>query len=335
MHILHVNNVANVGLTLVAGLTRLGHTAELHRLQLVAGRHGTAIKLLVLPARLKEMRAVNWQVKANTYDIVHIHFAYLGWLGIIGRYPYFLHCHGSDVRRGLRDPVRSWPIRQSLKHAQAVFFATPDLAPVVQQIRPNALFLPNPINIDQFHPRSEPENDPLKVLIISTLYPVKKVSVAFEGVRQYLARYPKVQITAIDYGPERKLYHGEPGVFFSTPVPYEMMPALINSHDIIIGQFGIGSLGMAELESMACGKPVICHFEHGDWYPEPPPVFSTDQPAQVAEYLGALTEDRLLRRERGEQGRDWVQQHHGYIAIARQLEQVYGNSSSASGIGLC
>jgi glycosyltransferase involved in cell wall biosynthesis len=101
------------------------------------------------------------------------------------------------------------------------------------------------------------------------------------------------------------------------------MPALINAHDIIIGQFHIGSLGMAELESMACAKPVVCYFNYNDWYPEPPPVFSTNQPEQVVEFLSALVEDPVLRHERGKQGQNWVRKYHGYISVASQLEQIY------------
>jgi glycosyltransferase involved in cell wall biosynthesis len=86
---------------------------------------------------------------------------------------------------------------------------------------------------------------------------------------------------------------------------------------------------MMELESLACGKPVVAYAEFVDCYPEPPPVFSANQPAQVAEYLLSLVDDLALRRNSGEQGRAWVQQYHGYITIARLLEQVYLGQSPA------
>jgi glycosyltransferase involved in cell wall biosynthesis len=323
MRILQVNDVANVGSTLAAGLKQLGHISELQRLHLVAGRRSTAIKLLALPWRLQELAATNWRIKAAHYDVVHIHFAYLGWLGISGRYPYVLHCHGSDVRRDLHDVIRRWPIIQSLKHAQSVLFSTPDLAAIIQPIRPDAIFLPNPINTDRFQPLARSDDQPLKILIISQLSPIKKVSVAFEAVQQLLNRYPDIQVTAIDRGRYRDRYRNTPGVTFIPPVPYESMAGLINAHDIVIGQFLIGSMGMAELESMACGKPVVCSFNYNDWYPEPPPVFSTDQPKQVVEALSTLVEDSVLRCERGEQSHNWVNKYHSYINIAGRLEQIY------------
>ncbi len=330
MHILHVNDIANVGATLVEGLTRLGHDAELRLLRLVAKRRSTLAKLLASPLRLQEWLAVNRQVKSGSYDVVHIHFAYLGWIGILGRYPYFLHCHGSDVRRDLHDRLRRWPIMTSLRRARAVLFVTPDLAPIVRPIRSDAIFLPDPVNTDRFTPSQTMGGHPPRILIGSGLHAIKRVDIAFEAIHALLARHPEVQVTAIDQGTERQRYYGTPGVTFVPPVPYQEMPALIGAHDLVIGQFGLGILSMVELESLACGKPVVCYFNYGDWYPEPPPVWSTDQPVQAADYLSALIEDPVLRRQSGEQGRAWLEEQHGYLTIARRLEQIYkGNLESA------
>lgn len=323
MRILHINNVANVGYTFVEGLKKLGHHAELRPLRLVAAKRSTFIKILVSPVRLQEMLGVNRQVKSNHYDIIHIHFAYLGVLGIVGRYPYFLHCHGSDVRIGLQDPIRRWPVIQSIKKAQTVLFVNPELASIVRPIRSDAVFLPNPIHTDLFYPNYKSPNRPPRILIISLLSPLKGVDVAFKAVRQILLVHPEIEVTAIDQGPERMIYRNTPEVRLVAPVPYQAMPNLINDHDIIIGQFGRGALGMAELESLACGKPVICFFKYNDSYPHPPPVLSANQPDQVAEYLVALVDNPTQCRELGEKGRDWVERYHSYTMIAQRLEEIY------------
>jgi glycosyltransferase involved in cell wall biosynthesis len=171
-------------------------------------------------------------------------------------------------------------------------------------------------------------------LIGSSLFPVKRVDIAFEAIRTLLARHPEVQVTAIDQGPERQRYYGTPGVTFVPPVPYQEMPSLIQAHDLVLGQFGLGIVSMVELESMACGKPVVCYFKYGDWYDEPPPVLSADQPTQAAEYLSALIEDPVLRRQSGEHCRTWLEEQHGYITIAKRLVQIYRqNLESARSAG--
>jgi len=326
MRILHINDIAYVGSTLVAGLQQRGHDAKLRRLELRAKRRATPVKLLALPLRLQELAAVNRQVKQGNYDIVHIHFAYLGWLGIVGRYPYILHCHGSDVRRDLHDRLRRPFILQSLARAQTVLFSTPDQAAIVQPVRPDAIYLPNPVDTERFYPVARAQDRSLRVLIISELSPVKAVDIAFAAVQQVQIRHPEIEVIAIDHGTERTRYHGTPGVTFIQPVANAEMPALIQSCDIVVGQFGIGSLGRAELESMACGKPVVGYFAQNMAQPEPPPLFSTPQPIQAAENLNALVEDPILRRSYGEQGRAWVHKHHGLMPVVQRLEQIYQQS---------
>ncbi len=323
MRILHVHDVANVGSTIVEGLKALGHDAELRRVRLAAARRSTLVKLLALPSRLVEFAAINRQVREGRYDVVHLHFAYLGWLGILGRYPYFLHCHGSDVRWGLRDPLRRWPVRQALRRAQTVFFVTPDIAGIVRAVRPDAVFLPNPIRIDRFRPQERAEAAPPRILVISALSPLKGVDVAFAAVRELQDGHPEVQVTALDIGPLREAYRSTPGVTFVPPVPYEEMPALIQAHDIVLGQFRLGILSMSELESMACGKPVVCSFRYDEWYEEPPPVLSADRAERAAAHLAALVESPPLRRDYAERGRQWVERYHGYMAISRRLESLY------------
>ncbi len=323
MRILHVNDVAFVGSTLVDGLNRHGHQAELCRLQLAAARRSTAMKLLALPLRLRELAAINRKVHGGRYDIVHIHFAYLGMLGIVGRYPYLLHIHGSDVRRDLHDRRRRWLILQSIAHARSVLFSTPDLAAIVHPHRPDAVFLPNPVDTENFRPAPIAMNLPPKILLISELSPIKAVDVAFAALAELRLRFPNVEVVAINHGKERERYWGTPGVTFVERVPHNDMAALIQSCDIVLGQLGIGSIGMVELESLACGKPLVSYFAYNELYAQPSPIFSANQPTQVADYLARLLDDATLRRQAGESGREWVCQFHSLPAVIRQLEMIY------------
>ena len=54
MRILHINDIAYVGSTLVEGLQQYGHDATLRPLQLRAKRRSTRVKLLALPLRLRQ-----------------------------------------------------------------------------------------------------------------------------------------------------------------------------------------------------------------------------------------------------------------------------------------
>ncbi len=323
MRILHIHDIANVGTTLVEGLRQLGHEAELRRLNLAAPQSSTLTKLMVSPLRLREMLRVNQEVRRGRYDIVHIHFAYLGWLGILGRYPYFLHCHGSDVRRDLKDWRRRWFIEKSLQRAKKVFFATPDLADIVLPIRPDAIFLPNPVNTTQFSSEPNPVGSPPKILLGSAFFPIKGIEMAMQGLQTVVQCYPQVEITAFASGPEYSRYQNSPGFRFIPPVAHEAMAALYHAHHLVVGQFSIGSLGMVELESMACGRPIICYYIENQSYTSPPPIINAHSATEVTEKIVYLLENQLEMRIIGEAGRAWVAKFHDYRQTANKLIALY------------
>lgn len=323
MRILHIHDIANVGATLTAGLQQIGYQAELRRLNLAAPHGSTLTKLLLSPLRLREMLRVNRQVRRGRYDIVHIHFAYLGWLGIIGRYPYFLHCHGSDIRRDYLDWRRRWFIHQSILRAKAVFFATPDLADLLLPIRPDAIFLPNPVNTALFHPNSPPVESHPKILLGSAFYPVKGVEAAMQGLQEIVKQHPEIEITAFATGPLYPHYQNSPGFRFIPPVPHPQMAPLYQAHEIIIGQFKIGSLGMVELEGMACGRPVICHYEPTSWYPESPPIIQAQTPEEIRGKVVQMLTNPVERAAIGDKGAQWIGQYHDFRQVAYQLSRFY------------
>ncbi len=327
MRIFHIHDIANVGSTLVAGLRQIGYEAELCRLNLAAPHGSILTKLLVSPLRLQEMLRVNQAVRRGRYDVVHIHFAYLGWLGILGRYPYFLHCHGSDIRRDMKDWRRRWFIEKSLQRAQKVFFATPDLANLIYPLRPDAVFLPNPVNTDQFHPQAIQTQPQVKILLGSAFYTVKGIELAMTGLQEVIRQYPEIEVTAFATGPEYPRYQGTSGVHFIPPVTHDEMPTLYHTHNFIIGQFKIGSLGMVELESMACGKPVICHYVDNELYTSSPPILNAQTATQITEKIAYLLKNRAELDTLGQKGRSWVLETHDYRLIASHLVALYQQNS--------
>lgn len=327
MRILHVNDVAHVATTLAAAQRLIGHEVDVRSLELVAGNRSTAVKLLALPLRLKELRSVNDQVRGGSYDIVHIHYAYLGWAGIFGRYPYVLHCHGTDLRAGLADFLRGPAVRSALKHAGVVLVGTPDLLPQARPIRPDVVFLPGPIDVAAISVEPEPPR-PFRVLLHANLGDVKRSDIALEAFQRLRARMPEARLTAVDSGPARGRFQSEPGIELVPRVSHAEVPALIGRHHAVLGQFGIGSLGISELEAMAAGRPVLCHFVHPEAYGAPPPVLSSQDPILLARWLAELAGDPGRRASLGSAARSWVAENHGSVVVARQLDRVYSDNQA-------
>jgi len=99
----------------------------------------------------------------------------------------------------------------------------------------------------------------------------------------------------------------------------------IKSADIIIDQLVIGGYGMAAVEGMAHGKPVLSYimpavFEAG--LPADCPIINTNSD-NLKDNLKKLIQDAQLRHETGKKSRAYAEQYHDADKIALQLANIY------------
>ena len=81
--------------------------------------------------------------------------------------------------------------------------------------------------------------------------------------------------------------------------------------DVILEQFGAGIVGMAGLDAMAVGRPVVANGRPDLFEPllgEPSPICQASTPEEVAGQLQRL-HSRELRIEIGRRSREWVTRH--------------------------
>ena len=186
MRVIHLNDVANTGKNFVRGLNTLGAMAELYPLKLQgakgAARLDTWAKIMALPWRVKELWLFNHYIKEK-FDIVHIHYGYLGVTALVGGYPYFLNVHGGDLYQNLNRIVLRELTVLSIKRAYHVYYSTPDLyyRHGLNKIRADAAFIPNPVDTELFCPGGNGARRITKVLIIQRLDEVKGLDTFFHS----------------------------------------------------------------------------------------------------------------------------------------------------------
>jgi len=117
------------------------------------------------------------------------------------------------------------------------------------------------------------------------------------------------------YDFEFKLIHG---------VPHAEALTMVRHSDIMLDQFVVGSFGIAAVEAMALGKPVLCYIKPSLLSKLPPdlPIINANQD-DLVEVLGSLLEDGQRRHEIGRQSRAYVEKYHDAHPIARQLVAIY------------
>jgi glycosyltransferase involved in cell wall biosynthesis len=277
------------------------------------------VKPVTAPVRALDWLDIIRRVRAGKYDLAHIHYAYLGNLGWLGHIPYLLHCHGTDLRgqTAFTRPL----IRTALRHARHVFYATPDLWEYLRDIRPDAEFLPNPIDLERFA-SSGPPSGRRGVFVCCALTEIKGAGAILEACRLLAAKRPDIHITAYRAGEYAPRFEALPNVTLIARQPRWKLPALINQHAVVAGQMKLGAAGMAELEAMACGRPVVTWFNEPAAYPEPPPFVSVATAEEMASALERLVDDLAGRDATGAAGRAWVQTYHALDRIAARVEAV-------------
>lgn len=323
MKVLHINNVANVPDGLVKGLRKIGVDAELYQPYVGINKKRRLGPISVIANRFVDAKSLTKKIKKERYDIVHIHYAYFGMLGILGGYDYWLHCHGTDIRRNQYHPLYKHITSPSMKRANTLLYSTPDLKIHAERKRKDAIFLPNPIQTSLFEPTPLPKQDNRKILLISRIDAIKGVDSAFKALESIKKNNPSVSIDAFLWGPELDKYKDQNFVNWIPTMKHEEISKLIQNYHIVVGQFHLGILGMSEMEAMACARPVVCDFTYGSWYPQEPPVVQAKTVEEIAGRIQELLDDPSMCEDIGEAGRNWVMNNHDYIAVAKRLAEMY------------
>jgi hypothetical protein len=108
-------------------------------------------------------------------------------------------------------------------------------------------------------------------------------------------------------------------------LPHAEAMSLMRDCDIMLDQFVIGSFGVAALEAMAMGKPVICYLKPSVAAALPSDApFINANPETLTETLGCLLADGERRAALGQRSRAYVAAHHDAHAVAHQLVDIYG-----------
>jgi len=325
MRVLEINDVAGTATGFREGLRRLGHEAELFQPTIGTYRRSLPFRVAIPLVRAFESRRMGRIYRERGFDRLHIHYETFGVMGILAGLPYDLHCHGGMVTHASR-PVSSRLIALGLARARRVFYATPNLAQHVLPLRPDAAFVPNPVDVEYFAPAGGGARGTFRVFSISKMDTTKGWDHILAVLRALRALDDPPEIEAFGFGTEPRSRIRERvealescGVRVLPKLDREGIRRTIRSADLVLGQFAVGAVGMSELEALACGTPVCCRFEFEGAYAAPPPFLSTRSVEETVAAVRAARNDRGGLEARGRAGREWVVRHHSLEAAARVL----------------
>lgn len=253
-------------------------------------------------------------------DLLHIHFGTRA--RIATRWPqrpFVLHFHGTDIREFYRDPRQRANVQWAADTAQAVYYATPDLGGYAREARPDARYLPNPLDLAEL-PAWQPSAEP-RILFASRWGAAKGGPEQLElaaGLANAL-KGTGIRLEGLDWG-ENAAQAAALGVrLVPTMGKKEYLGWLAGAHTVV-GQ-STGLLGMSELQAMGIGAPTAINVRPG-LYPGVVPVVGTGSLDEQLNSIVAAAKDPQ-QTAAGLGAKAWLREHHDPETIVRQLAAAY------------
>jgi glycosyltransferase involved in cell wall biosynthesis len=323
----HVNDVSGVGSALVDILNEAGYSAALvepakrppegsgRRTGLRSNNAYFVVNRSRVALRLRRNR--------SRVALVHVHYGMFGPIGLLSGSPFLLHFHGGDLI--VDDDRRHWhAIHRLAAHKAAhCLVSTPDLLQYGDTLSVPLKFLPNPVRFANL-----PQVGGGGVVFAAKLDHLK-------GVERFLPAAVELahrgrQVTVLGFGSEAERWVGRLAklrALGARVVPDRLSSLafnhLLESADVVVGQFLVGAMGMTELDAMARGRPVVTRFDYPGVYGHEPAVLWANDAGQIVGAVERLMEDDQLRRRVGAAGRRWVRAEHNPDLVRDLLLETY------------
>jgi 2-deoxystreptamine N-acetyl-D-glucosaminyltransferase/2-deoxystreptamine glucosyltransferase len=251
---------------------------------------------------------------AKRADVVHAHWLLAGLVAVLLRKPAVIQVWGTDVALARRLP---WLARPVLRRAHAVVAASEELAAQARALGArDVCVVPGGIDLP---PEPAAPADPPRLLYVGRLAPEK-------GVRELAEAARGLPLDVAGDGPLRALLPQTPGF-----VPRDALAPLYTAAAVVVVPSLREGFGMACLEAMAYGRPVVASAVGGlrdlvvDG--ETGVLVPPGDVASLRAALERLLGDAQLRARLGAAARERAR-NYSWPALTERLVALYAEVSS-------
>lgn len=326
--VLHFNDCASVGRSLVQAASRAGITWQYLPPEKVRPLRALPSNPILAKAAYIPFIARRRMALQST-NVVHVHYGTSVRLieerGMPQR-PYVLTLHGTDIRKQWKDSSFHSEIQRAIDGAQYVYYANTDNIQDALAARADAEFMPSVIDLPRL-PSWQPSGVP-KIFFISRWDDDKGVGRQLElAAALSKAVDGKAELIGIDWGPGADQARSA-GVRLFDRLPQADYYRQLAASTVGVGQAS-NYFSTSEFEAMAMGLPVAAL---GSRLPRPdngtvPPVMEGSVNEVVEQVLAALDDPRSASEKLG--GQEWAIAGYDAAKYVPALQELYKKIASA------
>jgi len=292
---------------------------------------------------LKAVPFIKKQIKQFKPDILHAHYATsYGLLGALsGFHPFIISVWGSDVFSfPLKSPIHKIMLKSVLRKADKILSTSYVMAKETNLYTTKYIEVtPFGVNTEQFKPmgvKSLFAKDDIVIGTVKTLedkYGIEYLIKAFRIVNDKHQELPLKLLIVGGGSLENRLKNlaKELGIWnkvtFTGRVPFEEVPKYHNMLSVSVSVSESESFGVAVVEAMACGKPVVVSNVGG--LPEVVEEGKTGfvvpprNPEEIAKAIERLILNKDLREKMGQAGRERVMAIYDWNLCVDKMVGIY------------
>jgi hypothetical protein len=240
--------------------------------------------------------------------------------------PYALTLHGTDIRENYWQDQHHAVIKEDIERAGQVWYTTPDLREKAVRARPDAEYLPAPLDMAEL-PVWAPAAKP-RVFFPSRWDASKGGDALLQAAAEVMAAVGvsgNVDVVGLAWG-DRAPEAAALGIKLLPRMAKPLFLKELATAHVAVGQV-TGVLGVSELQAMGIGVPLV-FADPVAGYPDEQPMVSVARPEIAQAVRDSLDDPEVLSRKLG--GPSYVSEFHGASTLLPKLEAGYAKVLGAT-----
>ncbi|MFC7373048.1 glycosyltransferase [Fictibacillus iocasae] len=295
-----------------------------------------------LPGKLSyfgAVPAVKKILRSFQPDIFHAHFiSSYGLIGALaGYHPFYVSVWGTDIFEfPKKNLVNRKLIQYTLRQAEGICSTSHVMGKETAQYTDKKIHItPFGVDLSIFKPMDVEKKQGLQIGIVKALSDKYGIGTLIQAFKRVHDQHPSTELVIVGGGPQLMDYQRlsadlgiDDHVTFTGKVPNNQVPKYINSMDIfVVPSRDQESFGVAAVESMACGVPVVVTNVGG--LPEvviegeTGLIVPKESPDALAAAIVQLIEDEETRLSMGRKGIEHVKREYDWYENASRMEKLY------------